>query len=424
MGAGAFGQAVVIVIQIFSLPLFLKQWDTTTYGIWLLLSAMPSYLSMTDIGMVATAGNRMTMAMGHGDKAEANRLFHSAFVFVLGMIAVMTAITIPLALFAPLNGVGTWDQRLAVCALIMGVLIAQFSGLADAIFRASGRFAQAMMLGNLLRLIEWGGMMVGLYTHGTFTAVAAGGLFARTACTIVVVWLSSRGDHGLTWSWRLAELREIKALFKPALSFMVFPLSSALSLQGITLLVGHFFGPAVVALFNSYRTISRVAVQVTAILSNAVWGEFSFLFGQGGTPAVRPIYRRSFFFGLFGSVSLSLVLYFISPYLLKIWSHGAIPFDPEPMLVLLAYAAAAGVWHIPRVLLLSTNQHTGLAQWSLGGTLVAIGGTFALQGPLGIEGVCLAMLISELLMAWICIKLARDFLRSGTAFRPRSSQQP
>lgn len=417
MGAGAFGQAVVIVIQIFSLPLFLKQWDTATYGTWLLLSAMPSYLAMTDLGMVATAGNRMTMALGHGDKVEANRLFHSAFMFVLAMTGGAVLLSVPVALFAPFDSLQSADQRMAICLLILGVLVAQFGGLSDAIFRATGRFAQAVMLGNVLRLLEWGGMMAGLYMAGTFTAVALGGLLVRVACTAVLVGVSAQGSHGLTWHWRHASMDEIKSLFKPALSFMVFPLSSALSLQGITLLVGHFFGPAVVAIFNSYRTIARVAVQATSILSNAVWGEFSFLFGKGGTEAVRPIYRRSLMLGAAGSVALSLILYFAAPLLLDVWSHGQIPFQAWPMLILLGYAAIAGTWHVPRVLLLSTNQHIGLAQWSLVGAVVAMGAAYLMQGPLGIEGVCLAMLASELLMAVVCLKLARDFLRSGAAFR-------
>lgn len=417
MGAGAFGQAVVIVIQIFSLPLFLKQWDTATYGTWLLLSAMPSYLAMTDLGMVATAGNRMTMALGHGDRVEANRLFHSAFMFVLAMTGAAVLLSVPLALFAPVDSLQSADQRMAICLLILGVLVAQFGGLSDAIFRATGRFAQAVMLGNVLRLLEWGGMMAGLYLVGTFTAVALGGLLVRVACTAVLVGVSAQGSHGLTWHWRHASMDEIKSLFKPALSFMVFPLSSALSLQGITLLVGHFFGPAVVAIFNSYRTIARVAVQGTSILSNAVWGEFSFLFGKGGTEAVRPIYRRSLMLGAAGSAALSLILYFAAPLLLELWSHGQIPFQAWPMLILLGYAAIAGTWHVPRVLLLSTNQHIGLAQWSLVGAVVAMGAAYLLQGPMGIEGVCLAMLASELLMAVVCIKLARDFLRSGAAFR-------
>ena len=56
-------------------------------------------------------------------------------------------------------------------------------------------------------------------------------------------------------------------------------------------------------------------------------------------------------------------------------------------------------------------------QWSMAGALMAVGATVLLQKPLGIEGVCLAMLVAELLMALVCIRLARDFLASEASFR-------
>ena len=422
MGACAFGQAVIIIIQVFSLPLFLKRWDTATYGTWLLLSAMPSYLSMTDVGMVATAGNRMTMAMGRGDKAEANRLFHSSFVFVVVMTAAAMLLCVPIALLAPVSGLADTDQRIAVTALVAGVLIAQFGGLSDAIYRATGRFALAMLLGNLLRLAEWGGYMVGLYLSGSFSAVALGGLLARLLGTMVLVKVSAKGDHGITWRWEHASMAEIKALIKPALSFMIFPLSNALSLQGITLLVGQFFGPAVVAAFNSFRTIARVAVQISGIFGNALWGEFSFLYGKGGANAVRPVYQKSFVLGLLSAVAMSMALYFISPYLLEVWSHGQIAFQNGPMALLLTYAAIGGLWHVPRTLLLSTNQHIGLAQWSLAGALIAVGATFVLQKSMGLQGVCWAMLLSELFIAVICIWMARQFIRTAPQFKTGLSE--
>ena len=145
------------------------------------------------------------------------------------------------------------------------------------------------------------------------------------------------------------------------------------------------------------------------------------LFRSGGTAAVTPLYRRTLWVGGAGAAVLSIVLYGASPWLLRWWSHGHIAFDPWPMALLLAYAAVVGLWHVPRVLLLSTNQHTGLAQWSLGGALVAVAATLALQGPMGLPGVCLAMLLSELMMAAVCLRLAQDFLRSSITFQPRLS---
>jgi O-antigen/teichoic acid export membrane protein len=407
MGAGAFGQAVSIGIQVTSLPLFLSRWDASTYGTWLLLSAMPSYLSMADVGMVATAGNRMTMAMGRGDDAEADTIFHSAFAFVTLMCLALCAIAAPIVWLSPASVLANGDQKLAVMALVLGVLLAMFGGLSDALFRATNRYALGTMLGNVIRIAEWAGYMVGLFAIGTFAGVACCGLAARLLGILMTIVVAARGGHTLTWGWRNAHAAEIKAMLKPAVSFMAFPLANALSFQGVTLLVGHYFGPATVALFNTYRTISRVAVQVTGIFGHSLWVEFSMLFGKGGAKAIEALYRRAFWIGIGSSVALSIALYFVAPLLLRVWARGQIPFDPMPMALLLVYAAFGGFWHVPRVMLLSTNQHFSLAQWALASAGLVVGLTFAIESKLGLPGVCAAMVIAELLIAVVCVWLAR-----------------
>jgi type III secretory pathway component EscR len=73
---------------------------------------------------------------------------------------------------------------------------------------------------------------------------------------------------------------------------------------------------------------------------------------------------------------------------------------------MLAYAAVAGAWHIPRVLLMSTNRHISLAYWSLAVALSSLGLAWILGFALQLNGVALAMLLSELLIAITCAWLA------------------
>ncbi len=196
-------------------------------------------------------------------------------------------------------------------------------------------------------------------------------------------------------------------MVRPAVSFMAFPLANALSFQGVTLLVGAIAGTAAVALFTAYRTIARVAVQVTAMFSHALWPEFSRLFGQAGMGAVHPLFRRSALLSAAQSIALSLVLYFLSPWLLRIWTHGRIEFVPSLMAWLLAYAAVSGVWHVPRVLLMATNQHIGLAGWTLAAGVLAVALAWLLGTLWQVNGVGAAMLLSESFIAAICVYLAQ-----------------
>lgn len=413
IGANTFGMAITIGIQLVSLPLFLHYWNTSTYGVWLMLSAIPAYLSMADVGMVTAAGNKMNIAIGKGDLPEANRVFQSAQLFMTIVCGLIALLTLPVIFFAPLPFLQTTDLRIALFALCIGVLAALFGGLSEAVFKSTQRYAEGTMLSNYVRFGEWAGYMLGLMMVGSFAAVALCGLAARLVGTLIAMQLSKRGNHGIHWGIHAADKSEIRAMIKPAVSFMAFPLANALSFQGLTLLVGALFGPITVALFNTYRTIARVAVQITAIFSHALWPEFSRLFGENATIAMHQIFRRSTLLGAVQAVMLSLLLYFLSPWLLKFWTHGAIEFIPSSMLLMLLYAAVAGVWHIPRVLLMATNQHTGLAYWALAAAALSITLAWLLSETLGLNGAILAMLLTELFIAIACAWLAYAAIAKG-----------
>jgi O-antigen/teichoic acid export membrane protein len=116
-GANAFGQVIGIIIQFLSLPLFLLYWDASTYGSWLVLSAVPTYLSLADVGMVSASSNKIIIALGRSDSAEANRVFQSVQLFMIIVCGSFALLVTPVALFAPLPWSLSLDKRIALVAL-------------------------------------------------------------------------------------------------------------------------------------------------------------------------------------------------------------------------------------------------------------------------------------------------------------------
>lgn len=406
MGAHSMGMAITVGIQLASLPLFLVFWNTASYGVWLLISALPAYLAMADVGMVTAAGNRMTMAMGAGDTALANRVFQSAQMFMLIVCAALLVLALPVIVWAPWPTDATLDQRMALMALTTSVVVAFAGGLSEQVFKATHRYALGTLLGNITRLAEWAGWMLGLMAVGSFSAVAITGLAFRVAGTLLTMVVARSGEHGLQWGSRHATRATVHQMVRPAAAFMAFPLANALSFQGVTLLVGAMLGPVAVAVFSTYRTLARTAVQVTAMFSHSLWPEFSRLFGQGSLAELRQLAGRSGWLSAAQVLVLCGALYLASPWLLEAWTHGKIAFDPTVMGLLIAYAAVSGLWHVPRVLLMSTNQHGALAWWSMLAGAACVTLTAWLAPRVGLSGVGGAMLLSELLVAGACVLLA------------------
>jgi O-antigen/teichoic acid export membrane protein len=406
LGANAFGQAIGILIQISSLPIFLLYWEISKFGTWILLSAVPSYLTMADVGMVNVAGNKMMMAMARNDVDEANGIFQTAQLFLTIVCVSLLALIVPVSLLWPMPEYMTWDSRVAVAALMCAVLVAIYGGLSEAVFKATDRYPEGTLLGQFSRLAEWAGYIVGLVLFGNFAGVACVGLLGRLLCGFAMIVLAQKGSRGLKLGYSMASRSELRQMAHPAVSFMAFPLANALSFQGITLVVGGLEGATAVAVFTAYRTIARVAVQIISIFSLALWPEFSRLFGAGGGAAVVPLYKRSAMLGSLTAVSLSLAVYAVSPWLLQFWTHGRIPFVPVDLAWLLAYAAMAGSAYVPRTILLATNQHVGLAAWSLAAAAFSVALSWVSGSFAGLLGVSVSMFVAEAALAAVCFWVA------------------
>src|ERR1700722_7954136 len=75
VAAHIYAQSVTIVTQLATLPIFLSRWTTEQYGQWIVLSAIPVYLTIADFGIVTAAGHLMSMHKPRGGMAARKRVF-------------------------------------------------------------------------------------------------------------------------------------------------------------------------------------------------------------------------------------------------------------------------------------------------------------------------------------------------------------
>ena len=240
VGANVVNQLVTVGIQIISLPVFLAYWSVAHYGSWLMISAVPSYFSLADAGLTTVAGNNMTMLMARREHQRANAVFQTALVSTAAIVvAVMLVAT---AVIWGVVDLESADQSMALTCLIAVALLNISGGLFDAAFRASGAYPAGTIALAGGRIIEWSGGLAGLCTYGTMTAVAGGSLIARLAVTVMLVLYSSRRFPTFRWGIKSASREALSSMLFPALSFLAFPIGLALSLQGMTILVGSSSG--------------------------------------------------------------------------------------------------------------------------------------------------------------------------------------
>src|SRR5712664_3378586 len=112
------GPVVTAIVQIVSVPVFLHFWGVKLYGEWLILSAIPTYLMLSDMGFGSVAGNDMTMRVAAGDRDGALETFQSTWALMLMTSALIEIVVVgviwvlPLTRWLNLSALGAPEVRL------------------------------------------------------------------------------------------------------------------------------------------------------------------------------------------------------------------------------------------------------------------------------------------------------------------------
>lgn len=368
-GASLYGQAVIIIAQLLGVPILLHYWGSQLYGEWLVVSAVPTYLSMTDLGFSQSAANDMTQKVARHDETGALAVFQSLGALVAGAAALGLCISLAAVALLPFHRwmhfrtISSSDVRVILALLATEILVRLLDGVAHAGYRATGDYALHLAIYYTVFLAQtiavWAAAAAGL---GPVVA-AAGILGVRIAATPFIAWLLLRRHPWLSFGIRRANRGTLQELAKPAVANLSMPLAQALNIQGMVLVIATVLGPISVVIFSTLRTLARLAYQAVLTVSNAAEPEFAAAFGAGETGLLGRLYIHVTRLGFWLAAGALVILAFLGSTILEIWTRGHVPMERGVFDLLLLNAVAAAFWYSALTVLKAANLHlraTGL----------------------------------------------------------------
>ena len=392
------------IVQLVQVPVFLHFWSVPLYGDWLLVNAIPSYLSFSNIGFGSVAGNEMTMLMGRKDQGAALRVFQSCWWLIVLVCCVVIVLfsaalyVLPVARWLELNVMTTADAKWVIFLLGVAVLFGQLEQLIGAAYTCIGRYPYGTFVKSMIVLVVFLCTLVPVVLGYGVRATALVMSATNALGTLFFCLLMRRDIPWVRYGWEHASLEEIRRLAAPAVAFMGFPIGNALNLQGTLLAVGHVLGSADVVVFATARTVSRVALQMVQMVNTTFWPELSSSFGAGNLPLVRSLHRRSCQLALGIAVVLVAVMMTIGPWFLTHWTAHKVPPSPRLLFLLLVSVLLYSLWSTSSTLLTAINQHRRLAINYLAATGLTVVATVLLARRFGLLGAAASLILSEAIM--------------------------
>ncbi len=424
LGAGLVNQGLGTVIQLISVPLFLANWGAERYGEWLVLSAVPTYLGMSDIGFATAAGNDMTMRVARGDRPGALRIFQSVWILttVLSTLVALGAALLAWKLPLDLLGLGAVDgaeARVALGLLAVHIVVGLQSSVMSAAFRCNGRYATGLMLGNVQRTLEFVALMAAVLVSRSLVAAAAAYLTGRVV-GVALTWLWLRQvTPWLRFGRSEARWSSIRELAWPAATFLAFPLGNALGNQGMVSVVGALLGPRMVPILTTHRTIANVVQSLLSLLNFSIWPEMSAAYGAQNLALARALHRRTAQAALWLAGGACLALALAGRPLLTAWTRGVVAYDPGLFLAVMVAAVTRTLWSTSLMVSAAINRHGPIASWYLGISLLTISAAALALRWIGLAAVGVALAVGDLVMWWVVLHRAVALLedRVGEVLR-------
>lgn len=411
-GANTFGKVLATVIQIVSVPVLLHHWGTGLYGEWILLSSVPTYFAMSDIGFGNVAGNDMTMLVAAGKTDEALDVFQSVSLFITSVslavcgLLVLGVWFLPIERWLQIHTLSLHDARLVLLFLGVSALLSLQEGLFWGCFRCVGKYAK----GTMAKSVVLASSFVGLVTAASFGAsplqVAFIIALINAVGTLSLWWLLRREISWLRYGLSHARWDTIRRLFWPAVSYMSFPISNILNIQGMLVLVGHIFGPVGVVTFSTARTISRSVLQALALINASVWPEISAAFGAGSLALVRKLHRASCQLSIVVCVGTTIVVAIFGNRIWDLWTLGKIETDPVLLNILLLQMLLGALWYTSSIVPIAINKHESVARTILASTCLAIVLSYVLMKvpSLGLRGAAIGLVIGDMVTVLVVLR--------------------
>jgi O-antigen/teichoic acid export membrane protein len=392
------------ITQLVQVPLFFHFWAASVYGNWLIVSAIPTYLTFSSIGFGNVASNEMTMLNSAGDREGALGVFQSCWWLIsiicaaVGMLLVLVLYLVPAASLLNIHAISESDTKWIIVYLGLSVLLGQLEQLMSAAYTCVARYAFGSFLKSVISLAAFCASMVPIvlgYGPRTMALVYA---ITSALGTLTLVLFVRKDIPWIEFGWKHARFSEIRRLASPAFAFMGFPIGIALNLQGTLIAVGYALGPVDVAIFASARTVSRVALQMVQMVNATFWPELSLAYGAKDVALTRTLHRRACQLALVIAVFVVAGMMTVGPYFLHHWTGGHVPPSRPLLAILLLVVVLYSLWSTSSTLAAATNQHQRLAAWYIVATGVTVLFTYLLAVRYGLYGAAASLIISEVIM--------------------------
>jgi O-antigen/teichoic acid export membrane protein len=389
VGTSFLSKAGTILLQLLSIPIAVRVLGQDEFGLYTTVNLTLSTLSLLEIGVGPALTHGIARAIAEGKDVRQRELGSTAF-FLMAGIALITGLLLALALVSvPLPAIYgeafSGNESTLRPALWVGLLLflmvfvlnltervreGHLEVATNNLWGAAGNVMAALFVGIGIWWIPQVWYLV-IAVHGA-TVLAK-------ICNTISLW---RKHPLMVPSVRFFRLHEARHLFSDGVAFTTcFMITGIVEYNFCGWMVGKAGGPAAVALYGVFISLTVMQLGFVVMLSTPTWPAVAEACARGDLPWARMAAKRLYLFGAAFALCSALGLVAIGPWALGLWLGKDFSGIERPLLASYSLYFIAHVWrHLNHALMIGTGQVSKIVGIQLlESTLVAVFGWAALH---------------------------------------------
>ena len=419
LGASTLGQGTSVASRLLEVPLALAFWGIETYGVWLILTVIPTMLVASDFGVATVANRVMAREINSGRRDETVVTYQTTAVFSLMASLVLSAAAIGLfatGLLQPLLGLAgrvDWLTTVLVVALLSGRVLAQMiSRVSQAGLFCVGEYPRGMLYtgaGEALKLVALFSVMA---AGGGLVAAAA--LQLTVAVVMAIALQRSVGRHApwLAMGVRRASWAKLRELSKPAMASFSIGISRAINYALPRVVVAAFGGPVATTIFHAHRQFARL-INFMIVFGGAFRAEMALTYGRDDDRVFRELAARTVQLFVWLSLASAAAVAILATAFFGFWTRGAFPLDGLLLALLVATTLSEAFGSSALLPVAAINRHGSVASTFFVANAAAFAAAVPLTHFFGLYGMAAALLFVDAATTVRTYLVLADVLQQG-----------
>ena len=333
-----FIKGMSLLISFLYIPLLYNTLDTSSYGVWLTLTSMVSWVAMFDIGLGNGLRNKLAESVALGDNLLAKKYVSTAYVYITLLISVL------IVLFFAIKGIIPWSTVLnaseidstvvvKLVAIVFTTFCVRFAlNLINSVMLAMQQPAMSAGLALSEQLLSLIVIFILVKVYNITSLLVLG--TAISVIPIIILIITSLGlfttkFRHIAPSIRFCETSKAKNILSLGVKFFIIQIGTLILFQSNNFIITHVVGNAAVVDYNIVYKYMHILVMIFNIAATPFWSATTDAYVRNDFEWIKSANRKIKYIALLLSVA-GLIMLLCSPWFYRLWlgdSYVEMPFS-------------------------------------------------------------------------------------------------